>query len=273
MILLPAELSERLNPQPALHPALGATGVVNTLDSEMTDILANKKLSPEVKWRKYGAALNRYMHFVNENRKPLKLPIVTEPRHQDVSAGEETETEKNSEDAADNIRSTLLAVVPKTFKNSAKALYDRLSTPQARSVLSWDHNGRVSVKGVVIPESNIVDFVSDLTRFRKTFNPAGWTTFAQALGSMHLPTDLIGNKKYLAVIQGQHGSGLTSFEPRPPSLVHHAPRRPTLTGRRTPTRRHARAKRAARPPTPHRKLKRTKNKADPFVKWTSFRFR
>ena len=282
MILVPAELSERLQPQTAPQH-LGATGVLNRLDAEMTDILANKKLSAAAKWQRYGDALARYMHFVSENRKPLKLPIVGELTQQH-GAAEQEPTEEAFEDALDTLKSTILEIVPKTFKNSARVLYDQLSTPQARSVISWDNNGLVSVKGVVIPESNIIDYVADLTRFRKTFNPPGWATFAQALSQLHLPAGVIGNKKYLEVIQGQHGRGLTApsiHAAKPPR--HATP--PEGAGRRlqarlpasspprpaTPRRPQPCKKRPSRP-VPHRRaLKKTK-KGVPFAKWSSFRF-
>ena len=235
MILVPAELSERLQPQQS--KVIGSRGVSRTLDGEMSDILSDKKLSDESKWRKYSAALNRYMHFVNENRKPLELPIISSSSIQRVEG--EQEKEEHSHNAVDSIRNTLLAVIPKKFINSATIIYDQLSLPHARSIISWDENGLVSVSGTPLAGSNIIDLVSDLTRFRKSFNPEGWQTFATALAELHLPADLIGNKKYETIIRGQSGAGSTPprsapHRPAPPRAAPHRPAPPSPPPRPSP---------------------------------------
>ena len=302
MILVPAELSERLQPQQS--KVIGSRGVSRTLDGEMSDILSDKKLSDESKWRKYSAALNRYMHFVNENRKPLELPIISSSIHR---VEEEQEKEEHSPNAVDSIRNTLLAVIPKKFINSATIIYDQLSLPHARSIISWDENGLVSVSGTPLAGSNIIDLVSDLTRFRKSFNPEGWQTFATALAELHLPADLIGNKKYETIIRGQSGAGSTPpwsaphrpapprtapRHPAPPRTAPHRPARrpaPRHSSPGRPSPRHSAAGRSAPRPLAlkTRQVKRSKAALSvkklknatrrsaagaSFVKWSKFRF-
>ena len=70
LVLIPAESAGRLHEKPA-----GRTSgdVISDLDSDIGSILARKDAAAEEKWRLYDQALQRYMHFVKEQRRPITL--------------------------------------------------------------------------------------------------------------------------------------------------------------------------------------------------------
>lgn len=71
MILLPHETAEKLNPT---TPIIGTGGVMTKLDQDMGLILHEKNVSDEEKWRKYSAALGKYMHYLAEAQKTSFTP-------------------------------------------------------------------------------------------------------------------------------------------------------------------------------------------------------
>lgn len=173
-------------------------------------------------------------------KKPLSLPIVTH----DASQPQKDSDDENFHDANDQVRANLLHVVPVKYRSTAATIYDYLSSPHSQRVIQWNDLGVVTVKGAVIPHSNIVDYVSDLCRERKTFHPTGWETFGSALAELTIPEDLIKNTRYLALIQQQRGHG----------LKHHPAKRPAVA-------RHDAAQ----------KGKKKSRRAVPFIKWQAWR--
>ena len=102
--------------------------------------------------KKYNEVLQRYLYFANESRKPIKLEIVSKEK----SDGNQSNTV---------MRQQLMAVIPKTFKDHAVKIYDYLS--RDGSPVTWDSTGQVSVQGNLIPNTHLIDFISDLIRSRK----------------------------------------------------------------------------------------------------------
>lgn len=206
---------------------------------------------------------------MNENRKPVSLAVTTMGMKQAEAMKQAEDDDGRYYDASDNLRTELLQVIPRTFQNRARLLYDRLASPQARAVLEWDDIGRVSVRGQEIPNSNIVDYISDLTRHRKTCNPPGWETFAAALSDLPLPADLIGNDKYRELIQKQQGRGIAhdAWHPVQPHPATPRRARPVQHPRAPP--------RGSGAPHQHAQSKGKNHGKAPrrpaFVKWTPWR--
>jgi hypothetical protein len=83
--------------------------------------------------------------------------------------------------------------IPKTMKNRATALLERLKTNP--NIISWDDMGQVNINGTLIPKSNISDLVSHAMRSRKNFNPIGSEEFFNVLSSLNVPRDLVRNEE------------------------------------------------------------------------------
>ena len=83
--------------------------------------------------------------------------------------------------------------IPKTMKSRAEALLAHLK--ERGDVITWDDMGQVLVDGVLIPESNISDLVSDAMRSRKHFNPIGIREFYNVLSKINVPKDLVRNER------------------------------------------------------------------------------
>ena len=61
----------------------------------------------------------------------------------------------------------IIDFVPKTMQNCAKLLIQKLKDHS--DIISWNDNGQLVLDGstIPIPNSNIVDFVNDITQKRK----------------------------------------------------------------------------------------------------------
>ncbi|KAK3923848.1 putative replication endonuclease from prophage-like region [Frankliniella fusca] len=69
MILVPHDSVAKLNDPtpPASETQLSA------LDHEMEHIMRQRYADDSLKWRLYNEALQRYLHFKNESRKPVQI--------------------------------------------------------------------------------------------------------------------------------------------------------------------------------------------------------
>jgi len=189
MILVPHDSVARLHDTPTSSPQTQ----MSSLDTEMSYIMRKQYADDSEKWKKYNEVLQRYLFFANESRKPLEISLsVPEGKKQTESS----------------LRQQVMSVVPKTYKAQALRIFDYLS--QHGSTVTWDSTGAVTLNGAPVPHSNILELISDLTRFRRHFEPIGVTTFTQALAQMNIPLDLIGNdRRRAAILQAkQTGSGV-----------------------------------------------------------------
>ncbi|KAK3907324.1 50S ribosomal protein L33 1 [Frankliniella fusca] len=71
MILVPHESVARLNDS---TPPTSETQV-SALDNEMELIMRKKYADDSLKWKLYNEALQRYLHFKNESKKPLQISV------------------------------------------------------------------------------------------------------------------------------------------------------------------------------------------------------
>ena len=75
--------------------------------------------------------------------------------------------------------------------NRAKLLIQKLKDHS--DAISWNNNGQLVLDGSTIPNSHIVDLVTDIMRKRKGFNPEHSSTFAKALAKINVPEDYVRN--------------------------------------------------------------------------------
>ena len=90
------------------------------------------------------------------------------------------------------------------IRQRATSLPNRLKTRP--KVITWDKTRQVKIEGETIPNSNILDLVSDTMRSRKNFNPTGAKKFFQALSKMNVPKDLVRNEEQWKQVMGETSS-------------------------------------------------------------------
>ena len=153
------------------------TNSLSDLDSEMKRIL-DANLDDNEKVILYNQTLSRYRDVLAKSREPVTLEI----KDKNPNLTSSTPSLRRRED--------ILHVIPKTLKNKASSLLDRISNTRG---ISWNDKGELVVGDQAIEGSDIVDLVDDIVRTRKREPPRGWQEFADALADLNLPAALIGN--------------------------------------------------------------------------------
>ncbi|KAK3914247.1 Putative uncharacterized transposon-derived protein [Frankliniella fusca] len=195
LVLIPHDTLTKLQDKTLLHPS---NEVISELDSEMKKVLSQKASDSE-KWKLYDQTLQRYLHFIKEKRRPAEILM---------SSAEETPQAKEENTNDDEvIRKRILDIVPSKSKQAASALFDILKSPRGHDWVSWEPHGAVKIEGVKIPQSNIIDLISDTSRSRKTAQAVGWMQFARVLKTLNTPLELVSNVQYKNFIRDQSGLG------------------------------------------------------------------
>lgn len=172
MILVESEMLEKLQQLRGTEPS-----TLNILDEDMKKVLNYRSISDHDKWNMYHQVLQRYLHVVNESRKPLTMPIV------------ENKTDNIHEKKEDN-DTDILDSVPKTLRAKAALMIQKLKKDGS---IKWNDRGTLYIDGIEIEKSNFTDLLNDIIRTRKGPGPTGWKAFADALGQINMPFELIGN--------------------------------------------------------------------------------
>ena len=145
---------------------------LHTLDQEMQSILNQHHLSDEEKVEQYNQVLQRYLEYHNHLRTPVPPP--------------------SKEAQLPNLQNKVMNTVPTVMKRKAEALLERI---QHHPNASWNDRGEFVYNKKVITGSNIVDLINDMVRHRKSFEPVGWQSFAEALRESNVPQEMVGNRE------------------------------------------------------------------------------
>ena len=187
MVLVPEsllmELKGKLPKSPEFQATLG-------LGYELDHIEDRQDLDPDEKAGLYGQQLARYRHYLEKARnegRNISLPPVTPT----TATGEA----KSSQFVADtkDVDAKVIESVGKNMKKKAGLLLDHLKKSK---VLKWNAHGQVSYRGREVPNSNIVDLVSETMRMKSRKHhpqPAGLAQFAQALKEVNTPNEYVQN--------------------------------------------------------------------------------
>ena len=179
MVILPRETVEKLKNVQLSDTVVNSVQTPGTelsrVDSEMSKILNSNSINDDnTKWKLYEQALQRFLRF-NESNHIRKEEIIPEESH--------------TNSLTDN---TILESIPSKFRNKAKLLLLKLrNTPD--NLISWDNNGIVTINGVVIQRSNIIDLINESMRFRKSFDLPGREKFSRLLHEISVPREYVGN--------------------------------------------------------------------------------
>lgn len=174
MMIVPPELIQRLKSDE--HPD---KNILSQLDDEMHKVLKSR-LADHDKWVQYNQVLQRYLHFTDQSRQSIKIPI---------------ETNSNRVSNTD-----IVSTLPATFKKKAEALLRILSTSDE---VDWDDKGLVTIKGEILPSSNIIDLVHDTLRPRKAANPPGRVQFSEYIKDRNVARVLLPDSKTVKNVTDQ----------------------------------------------------------------------
>lgn len=186
MFLIKPEIFQKLKETGETFP-----DTISQLDNEMHHVLKEQTDDRE-KWNKYQQVLQRYLHFSNNLREPVTIPIADLPEEKDVTDAQKLNEKQPIED--------ILESVPKNLRNKSKLLLQQINK---NNIIKWDDNGQVSVNNQTVVGSNIIDLVNDVIRIRKPTNPKGIDVFLDGLAQINIPIEFLGNEAYRNYFKAQ----------------------------------------------------------------------
>lgn len=194
MVLVPEtmliELKGKLPKSPEFQSTLG-------LGYDLDKIQTREDLSPEEKAALYAHQLFRYRKFLDQARNEGKT-ISAPPSSIEQTA--ESETVPDASETSE-VEENVVKSASNRMQKKAGLLLDHLKKSK---VIKWNKDGEISYRGKPIPESNIVDLVSNTlkTKSRKGFpTPAGTNEFAQALKETNVPKDYVQNPNIIKAME------------------------------------------------------------------------
>jgi hypothetical protein len=141
---------------------------LSAIDSDIEATL-HSDLPDDEKAKRYAATLKRFKAY--EEPKIEKPPVI------------------------DQLESNVLQSVPPNQAYKAKRLMQQI---KREPNIDWSKEGELIYKQTKIPNSSIVDLMSDVLKTKSTDLPIGWEEFASGLAKA--PQDLIANtdrRKYI----------------------------------------------------------------------------
>lgn len=157
------------------------------LDTEMRDILNSREITDErERWKLYNQVLQKYLYFVassSNKYQSQEIPCTSGNNNNDKKESEITEQ-------------FISASVPVRYRRKAEKLLAKLRPLRTSNALTWNKKGEVTINGLIIKDSNIIDLINDATRLRKSFNPVGKNEFARFIREQNIPREFIGNEQF-----------------------------------------------------------------------------
>ena len=149
MVLVPEamlnELKGKLPKPPEFTSTIG-------LRSDLDEIEHRDDLTEKEKVGLYGHQLHRYRQYLQQARHPSAATLPSP-----ASAG----SAASAASAPDDLESQIIKSVNKPGQKKAGLLLDHLKKSK---VLTWNKEGEISYRGRRVPDSNIVDLMSETQR-------------------------------------------------------------------------------------------------------------
>lgn len=195
MILVPASEMYAQQMVPPVVPQL------TNLDLEIQQILDTPNVPADMKLSNYNQVLRRYMKMHNDFMdSQFPQPQTTSPQKSQQTSNLSALAPQPGVNGAEDAQGKTLPYPEKhilnamTQKNRKRAalLLDFLKHSDP---LSWADTGEMKVDGKVIPNSNLIDLVSDFTQFRKRDPVEGASELAGVLKKLNVPRECIGNEE------------------------------------------------------------------------------
>ena len=220
MILVPENTLERLQQrQQILTPPV--TQTLKNLDSEMSDTLSSKQLDDEAATL-YNQVLRHYLTYYDQRKgQPLHVKFAT-PKPEEGEGTSKESTAEAETIPTSSVEQEVMKSVPKLYKAGARQLLDKIK--EHRDVLNWNEKGELMCENKLITGSHVVDFVNDMLRHRKGFEPIGWLVFARGLAGINIPEDIVRNpqrqsaiREFKARVREEIPDSPSRWLPNPPS--------------------------------------------------------
>jgi hypothetical protein len=164
-----------------------------------SDILNDKKLGDDQKWKMISEQLHRMLQMTSEQRKrPLRVQIQA-----DEDAGN---SDKSGTSAAKTVAGDKSARLPNFVAKFPKHQWGKASNVikylKENSDIDWDIRGRVFFDGEEIEGSHIADLVKFALRTARGVGnpPTGWDEFCVILVDVELPPSLISNTQLKQIL-------------------------------------------------------------------------
>lgn len=202
MVLVPEtmllELKGKLPKSPEFQATIG-------LGQQLDQIETRTDLTPEEKAALYGHQLYRYRNYLREarNQGKEKIIIPEKPATENEPADPAPPPPPPPPPAAEasEMEQQVIKSVPGNMQKKAGLLLDRLKKTK---VLKWNDDGEISYRGKMIPDSNIVDLVTNTMKTRPPKRlgfPIGNDEFAQALKETNIPRDYVQNPNVIKAME------------------------------------------------------------------------
>ena len=180
MVLVPEtmlnELKGKLPKSPEFQSTVG-------LRSELDGIEHRDDLTPEEKVALYGHQLHRYRQYLQQTRHPAPATTPVPSPAEVPAMGDSRPPGPSSTELEEQI----IKSVAKPGQKKAGLLLDHLKKSK---VLTWNSEGEISYRGQRVPDSNIVDLITESQRQKALKHrdpPVGLQQFAQALKETNAP--------------------------------------------------------------------------------------
>ena len=159
--------------------------------SDMKDALENDSLPEDVKADKYTKSLN---HFDTFKQKVEHRRLFPENQFQTKSDVVNKDALDDYGDMNGRIHQQIMDTVPKTYQKQASLLLNHIN--KHSNIIRWNDKGEVVHNGNVLPQSNIVDLVTDLVRNRVKSQALPYKDhFIQILHEINTPSEWMKNRK------------------------------------------------------------------------------
>ena len=175
-----------------------ATRVVRQTDKDISNILSSD-LDPNEQAFLYSQALQKREQYADQTPAHLiqnKLlsninPIRAAAAVPAAQGSPIIKPEKIRAGLDPTIEREIVDTLPVSFAGKADRLVRKM---KQGGVLGWNAHGNLTFRGEIIPNTNVVDLVSDVVRKRKNApGPEGWELFAEGMNATNVPRELIGN--------------------------------------------------------------------------------
>jgi hypothetical protein len=161
--------------------------------NEMLNILNKSEHdeSPETMYAIYQQLFSKYLNLNDNKTHKIDFQQQTSDTKQ-FDFG--TENIKNDVGWVDSVTKLL----PKNISKKGLLLAERIRNSD---VITVNNKGEISVKNKIVPNSNIIDLITDFSKKSSALRvPMGAQQFARALKHINIPTSFIGNTARIKLI-------------------------------------------------------------------------
>jgi hypothetical protein len=164
--------------------------------NEFLKILLNKNSNSEENYRVYQELFTRFLNLNDDNKKITDIQQINDlPQNNQELPSVEKEENTTAEISTNKWIDSIPRALPKTLVKKGVLLAEHILNS---NLIKVNNKGEISIDDTLIPGTNIIDLISNLTHKRLTsIKPKGITRLASALKRLNVPKYYIGNNRLL----------------------------------------------------------------------------